>query len=808
MRNFLYLAMFCLLSTICFVQNARAQITIKGTVIDSAKNTALSYGTVALRNANTNQPVKSTLSKDDGSFVFSGITRQPLQLVLASVGFQSKTITITDTTSAVINLGKLVLSAANNNLKEVAVTAVKPLIKQEVDRIGYDVQADPESKALNVLDMLRKVPLLSLDADDNIKMNGNSNYKILINGKPSSLVARSPKDVFRAMPASSIQKIEVITTPPAKYDSEGLAGIINIITNKKVDNGYNGSVNAGYAYPQKGLNLGGSFTVKQGKFGASTYFGSSVYDQPETRNSNSRVTTGQNASVLMQDGRQKYKSRFGYLGSELSYEIDTLNLITAEVNLNGNRGTNYNFRQSSLTIADMINQAYKINTDGKSNWSGYDLGINYQLGFKRNKSQLLTFSYKYSKNASTDISRLSIFDRIGYDDPNYNQDNKENSIEQTIQADYVHPLKKINIEAGIKAILRNNNSDFKYDTLVTNTADTYNTDASRSNTYQNYQYVLGAYNTYTYNFSTWAIKGGARLEETIIDADFMTSNSQFKKHYLNLIPSISINKRFKDMSSVNFGYTQRIQRPSIWQLNPFVDQSNPNFVSTGNPDLVPVVSNNLQFGYSKFKKGSFNIGLSYSFANNTVQQLSVYNTATGITTSTYDNIGKDKSLGTNININYPITKKWNYNLGGNMRYQWIQGIVGAEERKNKGVQGYFYTSTGYKFDSGWRFNASFSYNSPYLTLQGKSSSYNYSSFSVMKEIIKDKFSVSFVTSNPFTKYRNYTNTLSGDNFTQTTFAQNYFRNFRASLNYRFGKLQGEIKKNQRSINNDDKGSKS
>src|ERR1700761_3436954 len=266
-----------------FLTNAqnRKPITIKGTLIDSATNTPLGYATVSIINPTTKQPLKSSLSKDDGTFEFNDIAARAYKPSVTSLGYKAKTINITGK-DVMTDVGKVIMSPSSNGLSEVNITADKPLIKQEVDRISYDIQADPESKVLNVLDMLRKGPLISLDADDNILLKGSGDYKILINGKPSSLVVHSPKDIFRSMPASSIQKIEVITTPPAKYDSEGLAGIINIITNKKVDNGYNGGININDRFPIGGPGMGGSFTYKNGKFGAASYFGLNQYDQPQT----------------------------------------------------------------------------------------------------------------------------------------------------------------------------------------------------------------------------------------------------------------------------------------------------------------------------------------------------------------------------------------------------------------------------------------------------------------------------------------------------------------------------------------------
>jgi hypothetical protein len=248
------------------------------------------------------------------------------------------------------------------------------------------------------------------------------------------------------------------------------------------------------------------------------------------------------------------------------------------------------------------------------------------------------------------------------------------------------------------------------------------------------------------------------------------------------------------LSNINFGYTQRIQRPDIFSLNPFVNRSNPDFQSTGNPNLRPVLSNNLQFNYSKFKKSSINIGLSYSFANNTIQ---------GITTSTIQNIGKNHTIGTNFYFNYPVNKNWYINFSGNLNYLFLQGIIDTAVQKNHGLQGYLYASTSYKLNNGWRLNANYSFNSPYISLQSKSNSYSYSSFGVSRDVVKNKLTFSASVTNPLTKYREYISETTGPDFTQTGYYQSYYRSFNVSLNYRFGKLTSEVKKSKRNINNDD-----
>jgi outer membrane receptor protein involved in Fe transport len=804
MTKFWLVALCC-----CFYAFAQAQtppvkpIVIKGTIIDSLTGKPLGFVTIALADAATKLPAKNTLTKDDGSFTLSGIAPKKYTLSLIYVGYKTKTVAISGT-DVVTNIGSVNMTASNKQLKEVSISVAKPLVKQEIDRLSYDIQADPESKALNVLEMMRKIPLLSLDGDDNVLLKGNSNYKIFINGKPSSLMARSPKDVMRAMPASSIQRIEVITTPPAKYDSEGLDGIINIITNKRVDNGYNGSLTLNERFPVGGPYQGGSLTVKQGQLGVSSYFGNSYSRQPDQFSNQTRITTGANPSRLTQDAFNHSKSHFSYAGIELSFEVDSLNLLTAEFNPNGGNSNSFN-QNTSLNILQPQNIGYTLSNNGDNRNRGFDAGLNYQLGFKKSKDRLLTLSYRYSRFHNNSFNDIDVLNPLNYSTPDYNQTNKANSSEQTIQADYVHPLKKLTIEGGLKAILRDNFSDFRYDSLSPVTHQ-FAENPLRTNTYHNNQYIIGAYNTYTINLKTWGFKFGGRLEQTIVKADFLSTLSAVNRNYLNLVPSVSINKRFKNMSNINFGYTQRIQRPDINLLNPYVDRSNPNFISTGNPDLKPVVANNLQLSYSKYKKGSITIGIYYGFADNNVQSIAVYDAATKITSTTFSNIGKTRAVGNNISFSYPFIKNMNFNINTNVMHYSIEGVVGGAPTKNNAWQGMFLTGLGYKFKDGLRINSNISYSTPTITLQGKSNSFLSSGFSISRDLIKDKLSLATNITNPFTKYRHIERETSGINFVQSNFAQNYFRSFSFSINYRFGKLQQEIKKNKRNINNDDKNS--
>lgn len=782
-------------------------ITVRGTVIDSANGKPVGYVTVALQNPQTQVPVKSTLTKDDGTFKLTA-PEANYKLALAFVGYSTKFIALKSGQTE-INVGSVKLAASTKQLKEVSVTSVRPIVKQEIDRIGYDVQADPESKTQNVLDLLRKVPLVTVDANDNIQLKGGSNYKILINGKPSSLVAHNPSDVFKSMPASNIEKIEVITTPPAKYDAEGLAGIINIITKKKIDQGYNGSINTRYN-TLYGPGGGGSLTVKEGKFGLSSYFGYSK-NKNRTSESTSDFQTYDTATPrnmltdLQQNSTNNNNGHFIYSSVELSYEIDTLNLITGEFGLDkGNFYSNSTQFTQQLDGSHNLTQQYVTNNNGSSNFEGIDIGVNYQLGFKGNKDRLLTASYKYTHSPNGSDNDIDFYDRISYTRPDFRQQNTQGTNEQTIQLDYVHPLKKVNIEGGAKAILRSNFSNFE--TANQDSTGNFVRDPLNSNDFNYQQDVYSLYNTYQINRKDWGIKAGARLEETTVNANFISAGGKLDNSYNNLIPSVSVQRKLKGNGSLTLGFTNRIQRPDIYELNPFVNDADPKFVSTGNPNLKPVINHSFDLNFSKFGKGNMNFGLNYSFANNTIQSLT--NLRDSVSYTTYQNIGSDKHLALNINLGWPIGKKINVNVNGSVSQVWLRGYSGSQLYVNSGFQGYTFAYAGYRITPTTRIGVNGGFYSSNILLQGRSSSSVFTSASFSKDVLNKKGSFYFSANNPFTHYRTYSSVTNDPQFHQTSASLNPIRAFGFGFNYRFGKLKADIKKNQRGISNDDTKGKS
>ncbi len=803
--NFIALLLITL-SSFTFAQTIENTASIRGIIIDSSNNQPIAFATISLKiDGQTN--LRSTLTKDDGSFVLEKVPFGKHQLSILSVGYNKKFIEVeVDANKNNLVLNSIVISQEEKTLKEVTVSTEKNLVKQEADRISYDVQSDPESKFQTALDMLRKVPLVTVDADDNIQVKGSSNFKVLINGRNSSLVARSPKDVFRAMPASSIVKIEVITNPPSKYDADGIAGIINVITTQKIESGYNGSISTRYNFIW-GPGVNTNLTLKHNKFAVSAYYGMGSSSMPGTTWSNSRRSLLDN-NTLNQEGVSKNGWTWNYLQTEMSYEFDTLNLLTAEIGWNpGNNNFSRTQNNSFYNSDGVLNQSFNLIDVNESTWNSLDLGLNYQKGFKKNKSQLLTLSYKYSPNINTSFNDVTQSNSFNYQFIPFQQDNRSGSIEQTYQIDYVQPINpKLDLETGVKAITRNNFSEyeFKYFDLLSNA---YLIDSSQTNDFDYQQNVYSFYNSYNVKFDKWSLRAGLRLERTTVDANFTSSLTEVKQDYTNLIPSISIQRKLKDMSSINIGYTQRIERPNIWQLNPFVALNDPRFISYGNPNLNAVLTNNFELGYSTFKKGSINIGLNYSFADNTIQNITVLGADT-ISRTSFENVGNDKKLGLNGNINLPINKKINVNVNSQISYLWIEGALNGLTYKNSGIQGNLFAFVSYTLPKEYRLRMNFGYNSAQIQLQGQSNDFIFSSISVTKEFFNKNLMLSAQIANPFEKFRAWEMDQKSSDFVSSSRYQNFYRHYGFSITYKFGKLQGGVKKNNRSIQNDDTQQKS
>ncbi len=768
-------------------QSKPSTVTIAGIVTDSITSKPISAATVAVQSL-TDKTIKNVVSDENGRYVIDQLPQGDYLLGARVVGYQKKIVTIksADLAKGRINVTLKMLPDAKA-LNEVKVSATKSLVRQEADRVIYDLKADPDSKGSNVLEMMRKVPFVTLDADQNILLKNNAGFKIFLNGKPSGMIEQNPKEVLRSIPASTIERIEVITNPPAKYDAEGFAGIINIVTTKKVADGYNGMVNLNESLPTGGPGLGSSFNFKAGKLIIAATVGGSLNRTPETESSLIRNTFDSNPTTLTQNGTPRLNSKTGYFGTELSYEVSKFQLLSAQFNVSRTDNSSEIYQQSLLNGTGGTLQGYNLQNNYKGKGNGLDVSLNYQLVFQSKKIRLLTFSYRYTDYVNKNNNSLSLSNRVNYTLPDFTQDNSAGNDEHTLQLDYAAGTKSLGFEHGIKAILRGNNSDF-----------TYTGSSALSNTFNVSQDVFSAFSSLTYSANKWGVKAGLRAEETVVSGDV-------SQDYLNLVPTASASYQIDAINGINFGFSQRLKRPGINRINPYIDRSNPNYEIQGNPDLKSSTINNFLFGYNlSGKMLSVNLGLGYSFFNNLDIKLVTYNSTTGITRSTYMNVAKGSAFTTDFNANFTATKRLNFSFNGNLTYLKVSANNALS--KTEGWYHNFTISGSYRPTESWRLGANVNIigkNFAPQSFQSLIAPQINTSFSSTHDLIKGKLSVTATLNNPFKKFRNVETRVTGTDFYEVSNNQTYLRVYRLSLNYNFGKLKDVVKRTKIGIRNDD-----
>lgn len=775
--------------------------TIKGTAVDSATKSPVSFVSVTVYDPVADNIIKSIISKEDGSFKISHIPLQQYRLFISRVGYNGKSLSLPSFTSSIIYVGNVPLSAQPVQLKEVVVIAQKQLIEQQINKVVYNVDADPDSKTLNTFDMLRKVPMISLDAEEKLQMNGSSSFRVLINGRASSLFVRNPSDVFKSMPASFIKKIEVITNPPARYEAEGISGIINIITNKKRVSGYNGSLSLGADKPT-GYATGSFITAKAGKFGLSVSGGYSGANSP-TSNSEFIREDKIVSLNLYQTGKSTSINRSGYISSEFSFEADSLNLFTATYNTNIGKAASDFMQQVELRNKDQVlKQVYNNSNNSTSDWKGDDIGIDFQHSFK-NKDRLFTLSYKLTKNYNSGNTEISLRPLLNYIRQESNSYNNNTFNEQTWQADYVQPVKNQMLEFGFKSIVRKNYSNYSYTNRDTVTG-TFVTDGKLSNNFDYRQDINSAYISLTLKNNSWSLTTGARLEQTTIDANFKSSGTRAFQKYLNLIPNATVARKVNTSSTVSFSFTQRIERPSLYYLDPFIDISDPRNIYYGNPNLLPAISNAFNLSYFTFiKNTSVSASLFHHFTNNSIERYTTVGKDT-IGRTTYGNVGSNQLYGFSVSSNVTAFDRMSISLNSSGNYIKYSSSIIDLGRVNEGFSYDLFGYASYRFNKGWRAGGSITYSSAGILLQGSQAALLTNNLSVTKEFLKDKkANASFTISNPFQKNRRSYTEINDPSFHQLQQSVYVIRRFNIGFHYRFGKLKEDVARKKRGIKNDD-----
>jgi hypothetical protein len=841
--KYLTLSILTALLQLLFFSPSLAQVKkpISGNVIDSLTNAPVQFATVAVQDEN-GKILDGTTCDDQGNFVMDNAPNGKFNLAISFVGYKTRIIPVDLTTAQQqIGTGTIILSPDNKSLDEVVIRSTKPMVEETEDGYVYDAENDLNASGGTASDLMRNVPGLSLDMDGNVEMQGSNKIKILIDGKPSAIMAGNVAEALKQIPANMIQKVEVITTPSAKYDAEGSGGVINIITKKNSTlQGYRGgmSITGG----NRSNNINANLTSRINKVGLRGSLGANL---------NRNFGNGNNEQLYYAQRQVAQTNRYssegqglnGMLGGDIDF--NSKNSLSATLRFSQYRSIS---DRSSVTIAtstlpenfgNLISHDRNL-TDSKNGSGSLDANLDFTRKFKR-KGQELNMLMLYTRN-NRDGGNYTV--RRNQDEivnQRQQNDNDASNDEITLKADYTQPLKKWGrLEVGGKAIMRNNISSYQLATASTSEAP-LQTDPRRTNLFSYDQDVFSSYLSYSiqlkkkYNFRL-----GGRYEHTNIFANFVSNDTTLRKPYRTFMPNIMTSILMKHSQRLSLGYSTQIFRPQIEYLNPYLDDSNERYIRIGNPNLSPEITHNLQLTYSKYLKTiTVNSSLYYRQTNDNIGQYRTSNRVRSrfadnddnpandsidAITTTYLNLGSNLTYGTNLSVTGRIGKTAQLGTNVSLYYNEINGYLYSNQLKQgvpvtKGgwmysikLNGSYQVPRDYKGpfrDMSAQFNTSL--NSPRINLQGRSTSFQQYSLSIKKEFMvrqqsKDKVSLNLSIENFFNKGNRIRTTTVTEQFTSTSIQNQYNRIFRLGLTYNFSRMEYKIKpeKPEKPLQNEDR----
>lgn len=794
------LLMITALSTSAMAQNT-ITYTLEGRVVEASTDNSIGYATVALLRADSTV-ITAAAADAVGDFKLSTKEAGTYTLQISSVGYTTlnRSVEIVEERT---KLGKVALEQGVD-IKEVVVAVQKPLIVADDEKLAYSVEDDPDAATSQLVDIMRKVPQLSVDAEGNVLLNGQSDYKVLVNGRSSSMMSKNFKTVIESMPAGSVKKIEVITNPSTKYEAEGVGGIINIITNRKVAGGYNGNVNLSGSNHYF-LNGNAYFAAQAGKFSISA----SAYVQGMKSRLTHRgegfreVFDDPTMHLMTSSTGMTYKGK--YLGAyfNASYEIDTMNLITLEGGYHN--GTNKSIADSKTEVFSIGNErvvAYDNTWESGYKYNSYWASANYQHRFNR-EEHTLTLSYEMDLSPDKEDQLYDVLNTFNYPTSARRNLGDNGSFDNTVQIDYFNPINKMHsIEAGSKYIYRRYTNESQ--TLLRDEATgefAVAPDYPRSD--MNYtQNILALYAGYHVKGKKLSGRVGARMEQAWSNVVVRTEKEDiaYDPSLFNVIPYASANYRPNDANTLSLSYTQRLSRPNLWHMNPYRNES-PLSVSYGNPDLDATIAHSVALSWRRFSSSwNVSLGTTGSFSNNALSSYTFVED--GVTHSTYGNIAKRQVYGLNGTIGYRSGVKFNVQLSGQGGYNVIKAPT-----LNLSNDGFTYNVSLYASAALWKDATIYCNGYAYRFGVDLENSYKQTYFSyglgLRQQLFKKKLTLSFTASNPFTSKMKLTSVTETNSYRSENTSWQTPRQFSFSIGYRFGKTQVNVKSTNRSIQNDD-----
>ncbi|MDO6758925.1 outer membrane beta-barrel family protein [Tamlana sp. 2_MG-2023] len=735
--------------------SAAQNIQIKGQVVEENSKQPLAFATVAVVDSATNEALSGSITEDNGKFTLETEVSN-FYVQVSYMGFISKSIKQFEVKNNKVNLGVVLLTEDTEQLNEVVVRAEVSRNEFKLDKRVFNVGRDISNTGASALEVLGNVPSVSVNIDGDISLRGSQGVQVLINGKPSILTEDSGS--LGSITSDMIEKIEVITNPSAKYEAEGTSGIINIIIKKEERKGVNGSVSLNAGVPDNN-SVGVSLNKRSEKFNLFTQMGLGRRSRPQDNEYINEDLI--NNTTLYNIGDEYRNEKFYTITLGTDYYLNDDNVFT----LSGN----YAFEDEDQP-SDNNYQLFDVNDNLDSEWKRsetteasnpkWQYELQYKRDFKDHEDHDLLISAT-GRSFSKDQNSTFTDETISGDDRDASQKTRTEFGENTytFKIDYTKPFsEKWSMETGAQYVINDVSNDYEVQDLINGN---YETNLGLTNVFEFDQNVLGIYATGAYKNGKWGVKPGLRYEYTQVDTYLVDTDEDNSQDYSNLFPSIHTSYKVSDAVSLQAGYSNRIYRPRLWDLNPFFNIRNNFNIRQGNPDLQPEFTDSYEItSIFDVGKTSLNFGLFHRYTSEVIER--VQTSVDNVIVTRPENIGTNSTVGIEFNTKFAPVNWLSFNVDFNYNHFTREGSYESTVFDFKGNQWNYKILAKLRLPADIDFEATSNYNSAYRTLQSEVSAIAFLDLGLRKKILKGKGVVSMSVRDVFESRYNESVTIQDD----------------------------------------------
>ncbi|MBP7398724.1 MAG: TonB-dependent receptor [Chitinophagales bacterium] len=788
---------FCFIFFLLSMQTMYAQSDFKliGKVLDNDTKKPIEFAAVAIKSISDSSVITGGITDESGKFSITLYEEGSYIVESNFVGYSiaDKVVNVSGNST---NAGEIFMTVSAANLDDVVITADKTFFQNSIDKKVYNLEKDIVGSSGTATEALANIPSVTVDIDGNVALRGNSNVTIFIDGKPSGLMGSSMVAILDQIPASSIESIEVITNPSARYDAEGSAGILNIVLKKNKQLGLNGNVILGVnTYP--GYDASATLNYRNKKwnlFGTYSYMNSNR----DGESSVYRETFYEDTSFYLdQTGNNENKNLTNSLRGGFDYYINDNNTFSLSGyfgthNSDGSDLTHYDFKDFEQVLSSMSD---RTNTSSGENIN-YNAVMNYKKIFSGPQHTLSVEGY-FSNGNGTDLNNyyeqitdpanlpigLPIQQNINYDDNDQNIN---------AQADYVQPFDNGNkFETGVKYTRRYNDND-QFAENFDNVINDWVENDSISNRFIYDENVLAAYGIWNSSFDKFGYQIGLRAEQTYVFTELVTTDENFKNDYFKVFPSLHMRYQFSEGSELYGSYSRRMNRPRSWFLNPFPDYSDPYSYRVGNPFLLPENEDSYELGFLQtWQKHSLSAAIYFKDTKDEISSFTQVDTS-GVSVTTFVNYDYEKEYGIELVSRDEFTQWFSMTSSINMGQVFVSAASTQEGLTNSQMNYNIRLMPSFKITKQTSFQVTFSYWTPWAMAQGDMKPFVFMDAGIRSDFFQNRLTLNLSATDIFNT-REFSGNSYGTNFNQEFYRKRNSQALTLKATYKFGQQDSKRK---------------